>query len=320
MATNTGRIIDISGRVLTKLRDEATAHDLPITLLPDGIEVETTYGTISAFREGQIIHLSLSSVRSGDLTVLRDAVHQHLDAGVSVEWRDLPRGMPENLHILRGYSVTELSPAFLRLRLVGNVGPLGEGGFHIRLVSPANGTHRWPEIGANGQTVWPDDMPLPHRPVYTITDWTDEMVTIDIFRHSTGRTSHWVEALQPGDEVGLMGPGGSGMPEAKHLSLWGDETALPAILRIIRDAPTDTDGTATLLVPSAADIRPVDTKKFRLNWLFRDRGEDLLFALDGPHPDAFFWFAADRAQVQNARTFAERLNLPKKKRFIAAYW
>ncbi|PJI84318.1 NADPH-dependent ferric siderophore reductase [Yoonia maricola] len=323
MATNTGHIFDGSGRVLAVLRAEAAAHDLPLTILSDGIEVTTTYGSISARQDGKTVHLSLTSARPGDLTVLRDAIHQHLDADVHVEWRNLPHGMPENLHILQVHSVTQISPAFLRLRLVGDVAPLIAGGFHIRLISPARGMQRWPQIGTDGHTIWPDDMPLPHRPVYTIAASADDTVMIDVFRHATGRTLRWIAALQPGDEVGVMGPGGSGMPKTKHLSLWGDETALPAILRIIRDAPADMHGAATILVPSNADIRTVENAQFRVKWLLRDDQDHLIRALKSGYQDAldtFLWCAADGAQVQAARIFADQLNIPKDRRHIAAYW
>ena len=86
---------------------------------------------------------------------------------------------------------------------------------------------------ANGRTRWPEGADALHRPVYTVAAQQDDWLDFDIFRHDGSPTCDWAEAARPGDTVGVIGPGGGWCPEAPRLWLFGDETALPAIARML---------------------------------------------------------------------------------------
>ena len=57
----------------------------------------------------------------------------------------------------------------------------------------------------------------------------------------------------PGDPVGILGPGGGEGPVADWVVLAGDETALPAIGRILEELPSDARGVAIVEVADARE-------------------------------------------------------------------
>ncbi|WP_026459251.1 siderophore-interacting protein [Schaalia vaccimaxillae] len=91
-------------------------------------------------------------------------------------------------------------------------------------------------------------------------------VDVDMVRHGiVGPASRWIESAQAGDEVVLLGPdsrweGISGgidfVPPARTGAylIGGDETAAPAIARILEDLPASATGIAVVEMPSQADV------------------------------------------------------------------
>ena len=57
-----------------------------------------------------------------------------------------------------------------------------------------------------------------------------------------GPTAEWALAVEPGEEVGLLGPAGGWMPDNEDILLAGDETAVPAIARIAQQLPANATG------------------------------------------------------------------------------
>jgi NADPH-dependent ferric siderophore reductase len=121
-------------------------------------------------------------------------------------------------------------------------------------------------------------------------------VVIDFVLHLapglTGPAALWASAATVGDELLLIGPrrgrtGGGGIEfapgDARRILLAGDETAAPAIARILEDVSRETLGTAFLEVPRAEDILPIAAPPgFDVRWLVRgDRahGEVLIPAV-----------------------------------------
>ncbi len=83
----------------------------------------------------------------------------------------------------------------------------------------------------------------------------------------SGPASRWADAAAVGQELFVIGPrrgaAGHGGAEyepgtASSVVLAGDETAAPAIARILEDAPRDLRGVAFIEVPSADDVLTID--------------------------------------------------------------
>ncbi|PCE15476.1 siderophore-interacting protein [Microbacterium sp. SZ1] len=84
----------------------------------------------------------------------------------------------------------------------------------------------------------------------------------------SGPASRWADAAAVGQELFIVGPR-RGIPASAHggaefepgtaasVVLAGDETAAPAIARILEDAPRDLRGCAFIEVPSADDVLPI---------------------------------------------------------------
>ncbi|CAM3985384.1 ATP-binding cassette domain-containing protein [Helcobacillus massiliensis] len=106
-------------------------------------------------------------------------------------------------------------------------------------------------------------------------------IVIDVVRHIGGRASEFLQSVQVGDTVEILGPnrhvvgpdwaGIAFRPgDARHLLLAGDETAAPAILSILEALPASFTGDALIEVPDSADEMPVMTRSaVRVQWLVR---------------------------------------------------
>ncbi|WP_435108502.1 siderophore-interacting protein [Nocardiopsis synnemataformans] len=120
----------------------------------------------------------------------------------------------------------------------------------------------------------PDDL-RPHVRNYTVRRFDAEALEMDIefvAHGDEGPASAWALAARPGDELGLYPEGIYYLPpeEADWHLLVGDESAVPALLSILEQAPADLRGQAYLEVPCDDDIRPVTAPAgVEVHWLPR---------------------------------------------------
>nr|WP_275585953.1 siderophore-interacting protein [Geodermatophilus sabuli] len=113
--------------------------------------------------------------------------------------------------------------------------------------------------------------------------------------------------------------------------LAGDETALPAISRILAEAAPSTAGVALVEVAGAAERQPVPAPAgVEVRWLHRDGtppGEgtllaDAVAALDRPPgDDVFAWVAAESGAVRAIRAdLRGRWGLGRAQHHAIGYW
>lgn len=122
-------------------------------------------------------------------------------------------------------------------------------------------------------------LPKASRPVirnYTVREHRDGELDVDLVVHGTvGVAGPWAAALPVGDPVALIdqGCGYRAVEGASRVILAGDETAMPAVLGILRDLPSETTGTAVIEVSDPADRqegpKPAGVE---LAWVTRDAG------------------------------------------------
>lgn len=199
--------------------------------------------------------------------------------------------------------VERLSPAFVRVVLESPAFvDLGREGFdtRLKLVFPASvpgPTGEFPSAAGTPEAwyeAWqamPDEVRPPIR-TYTVRDVVDEgssrLLVVDLVVHEgpaekLGPACRWALAAAPGDEVQVIAPhrqaigyGGTEFQpgERRELLLVGDETAVPAITRILADLEPGFHGRVFLEVPSAADILAVDVPDhFEVTWVARNGAE-----------------------------------------------
>ncbi|MDO5067863.1 MAG: siderophore-interacting protein [Propionibacteriaceae bacterium] len=194
--------------------------------------------------------------------------------------------------------VQRLSPGFARITFstppgFGGAGPVWDQRLKVLLPGSA-GVFR--HEGDDWYEAW-SALPEAERGVmrtYSIRSLTQTArcatVVVDFVLHTTpetaqgasGPASEWAASATVGDQVCLVGPSGEGERVgvefapggADRLVLAGDETAAPAMARILEDLPRDALGVALIEVPTAADQLPIDAPSgFEVAWLPRDGAE-----------------------------------------------
>lgn len=213
--------------------------------------------------------------------------------------------------------VERLSPAFVRIWFAGpDLAEFGNPGEtfdqRIKVIFPPAG-ERLPEL-AEGADWWQQWQALPEAErgamrTYSIRDIAgtgpSTQVAVDFVLHPphggpsthgihSGPACRWASEAKPGDRVLLVGPrrgepwgGVEFRPSgARAVLLAGDETAVPAISRILADLEPGMTGHVFLEVPSQDDILPLEAPAgFELHWLPRDvAGADS----ESPQPQAGF--------------------------------
>ncbi|AKE40395.1 siderophore-interacting protein [Corynebacterium kutscheri] len=184
----------------------------------------------------------------------------------------------------------EISPHFRRITFTGasEIGPaVPVRDQRIKLIIP--GTAGLSQlVGEDWFSTWRSLDPASRgfMRTYSIRDLrrqADE-IDIDFVLHpgSPGPASSWAETAKIGDQLLIIAPDrdddtGAGIEfapgRARQVFLFGDETAVPAIARIIADWPAGLYGTAFAEVPDAADIQEFDCPDtLTLNWLVRPAG------------------------------------------------
>jgi NADPH-dependent ferric siderophore reductase len=192
---------------------------------------------------------------------------------------------------------------------------------------------RWPRVAKDGRIVWPDGAHGVSLRSYTARrqDPSAAQVEIDFVLHGDGPAAAWAGAAAPGALLGVAGAGALGDRPAGHLLLAGDETALPAIGRILSTAPDTARGVALLEVAGPAEEQALSAPAgIVVRWLHRGDtapGESTLLieavaALDRPEgDDVFAWVAAESAAVRAIRAdLRGRWGLGRAQHHAIGYW
>jgi NADPH-dependent ferric siderophore reductase len=159
-------------------------------------------------------------------------------------------------------------------------------------------------------------------------------IDIDIVLHEGDETPGATFALeaQAGDMVGMTGPGGAELHDARWTVLAGDETALPAIARVPEEVPVDRVVIVFIEIAEDAERQEIASRaKLELHWLSRDERPaarttlltDAIRAL--PFPDderpKFVWVGCEHASMHEIRKLVRKEHvLERGSSLIAAYW
>ncbi|AGT10277.1 siderophore-interacting protein [Paracoccus aminophilus] len=316
------------GPIETALRAEAAAHALD---LHEGhgrsIWCELPEGEFGAKKRGEGTLFFARAHQPGDLPALQARLAALTDAPLRWISPDDAGALPPNVSLATVESLRPIGAHFWRLRLrsTGLDRLAQSDSLHFRLLLPPKGEAApdWPRIGANGQTVWPSGAKALHRPPYTTRaiDPAEGWIETDIFRHDGGRISDWAAQARPGETVGLAGPAGGGVPDAPELVLAGDETAYPAIARILEARAGQATG-HVWLIGASHDYPLPRPEGFEITHLPGDPAAlaEALRRLT-PAPDRFFWMAAERAVISALRTVVlDELGVDAKRTHLSAYW
>jgi NADPH-dependent ferric siderophore reductase len=190
-----------------------------------------------------------------------------------------------------------VSPAFVRVTLESPAFvDLGSQGFDTRLkmVFPGR-TGQLPKIPASSEDWYANWLAMPEPTkspmrTYTVRDVLEEdgarLLVVDLVVHEhgpQGPACRWALAARPGDAIQVIGPhrasaayGGTEFDpgERRNLLVVGDETAVPAVTRILADLGPTYTGHAVLEVPSAEDILSFGVPRdIQVTWVVRQNAE-----------------------------------------------
>ncbi|MGI6246327.1 MAG: DUF2218 domain-containing protein [Pseudochelatococcus sp.] len=314
--------------LLNRLCDHLAEH-VPVERLGDGALFRADYGTARVEIAGDALTVALESGDDTGLSFLKLIVAEHVleFAGgqePAIRWTGDGRAAGEPLPYFREMrvaSVTHVTPRMRRIVLSGeDLGRFATGGLHVRLLFPPPGpaAPQWPVCGEDGRPQWPQGAARPAARVYTIRhiDVRKGEVAIDMMLHGDGHGhdapgAGFARHARPGDIVGMTGPGGSVIGEARRYIMLGDETALPAIARQLETLPAHAEVAAFVEVADAAEEQPLTSAaRLDLRWLHRD-GTGLLERALRDHPwlgdggePPFIWAGCEHAQARAIRRFA----------------
>ncbi|MBJ7478792.1 siderophore-interacting protein [Rhodococcus erythropolis] len=140
---------------------------------------------------------------------------------------------------------------------------------------------------------------------------------VDFVVHGSGVATAWARGAGPGDRMHIAGPSVSqGLPEdCEHLLVVGDETALPAIARLLEGLPADTRGQVFVEIANSAHIQSVrELPGVSVTWLPREGAEpgttslllDAVTAAEWCDARVFAWLAGEQATVRSLRRYLIR--------------
>lgn len=232
-------------------------------------------------------------------------------------------------------AVTAVTPAVRRVTLSAAADVVAAAGPTLTLLVPRVGDRspQWPDVARDGRIVWPQGSHGVSMRRYTARrqDPAAGEVDIDFVLHGDGPAAAWAAAATVGDVLGVASSAPLGDAPADWLLLVGDETALPAIGRILDAAAPGTRGVALVEVAGPEEEQPLPAPPgVTVRWLHRDGAEpgvgnrlaDAVAALEPPGgDDVFAWVAAESAAVRAVRAdLRARWGLRRSRHHAIGYW
>ncbi|WP_018544245.1 siderophore-interacting protein [Streptomyces sp. LaPpAH-108] len=195
--------------------------------------------------------------------------------------------------------------------------------------------HRDPVLPVQGEaklTVPKDPRPLSRA--YTVRRWDLEAgeLDVDFVQHGVGVGTTWAYRTRPGERIHLSGPRMSkAFPVgADWWLVAGDDTALPAIGRLLDELPSD--ARAQVFIEIAEEAHRQELRELPgvdVTWLVRSgatagTASPLTEAVRGTQwwpGQAFVWLAGEHTAVRDIRRhLVEDRGVPKEDIDFAGYW
>lgn len=328
---------------LAKVAESFDALNLPSEALPDGRRLLLSVGQATLRIAGEQVVVRAEAADLEGLASLKNIVvfqmeRLTVDEALDVVWTGdgaALREMP-NFRVLRVVRAVPVTPHMRRLTLTGaDIARFDAAAIHVRLVIPEPGQPpSWPTLGANGRPAWAKDTVRPALRTYTLrrVDLAAREIDVDFVVHGdAGPGTRFARRAAAGDPVGMIGPGGGAAPVAAWNLFVGDETALPAIGRMLERLPATARGLALIEVADAAERQElVHPPGVELRWLCRDgipAGQsellrDAALAVPLPDtPDLFAWAGCEFATFRALRThWRDVWKLERDQHLAVSYW
>ncbi|WP_138465788.1 siderophore-interacting protein [Poseidonocella sp. HB161398] len=324
--------------LLERVAREMREHGREPQAVPGGLRLEGQGARVEMDLQGEAFRIRIAADDNMAVQRVRGAVIHMLDHAVEglsdrMDWQGGPEpgGLPPNVIFATVEGVSRIGANFLRVRLRSDaMETFAEGGMHFRLLLPPEGrAPAWPVVDERGRTVWARGEDALHTPAYTFVDLEpgEGWMSFDLYEHEGSYATDWARRVAPGAEVGLSGPGGGDFPPGDWILMGGDETALPAIRRILAQSGEGRCGHVFLETGDPGDRVPLEVPPgITVTWLARGEGPDLLeamsaVALPPAGESRYVWLAAERRLVRRAKAhFRDTQGLAGAEGYFSAYW
>lgn len=329
--------------VMDRLREEHGEDEIA-TGIENQWEFHTYYGRLQATLDSERVSIRVLADDETRLSYMKMAVAghiaEHLGSTRGIRWQGdgVSGGTPTFFREVTVVSSEQVTPHLQRLRFrAGDLARFATGGLHMRLLLPPRDRRPvWPTVGEDGLLVWPSGEDALVVRIYTIRrinvaeGWFD----VDFVLHAGDDTpaATFAQTATPGTVIGMIGPGGGGVPEDRNLLLFGDDTAIPAIARILESIAPETRADVFLEVDGAGDELPLASgDNISVRWLHRDGQEPgtaglLSKALKDIDPaglpdDFYVWAACEFGDFHEIRTHVRKQwGLNRERHMVVSYW
>lgn len=308
------------------------------------LEFSDARARFSPTDDGTLVDVEANSLES--LYFVRVAVASHIlefaePAAPTIVWSgdggELAR--PPNFQILRVIDLKDVTPHMRRISFHGdNVARFaGMNALHLNVLCqhPDLAAPQWPTVGSNGLAQWEDPVRRPSLRKYTVRslDVATGRLDIDFVLHAdAGPGAALAETTQIGAEIGVIGPGGGGLVDADWYLFAGDETALPAIARMLEHLPAQARGRAFIEVADKDEVQPLGVQAgVEVTWLYRNGAAagttSLLIdavrssVLPDDGSSVYVWAGCEFATFRRIRSYCRtELGLKKDEHLVVSYW
>lgn len=326
--------------IATRLADRAAVEWTPAGAVLDS----PRFGRMALAADGGLLVIACACATPSALSHAKmaaaDAIARHAGPDhPAFAWTGADAGS-RVLPFFREMTVASAHPVTPRMRrvvLAGDAAHFDAASLHMRvLIPPAGRPPVWPHADEAGRMVWPKGADALVPRIYTVRalDRARGEIALDVALHDGASTpgADWARGARPGDRVGLLGPGGAPFVPAAFNLFAGDETALPAIARMLEALPADTRAVARIEVEDAGEEQPLRSPAaLDLRWLHRSGApagtsgliEAAVRAVTiPPDPSGVRVFAGcEQATARRLRAHLVReAGLDKSRMSIAAYW
>lgn len=240
----------------------------PLEETAQGTRLAHTFGRIAVETQASGLDISLDADDRTSLAYLQLSIShrlQSLEKGIELPWDsdNRPGMLLPYFRKMQVVSTHNLTPSMRRVRLAGeDLERFSRNGLHMRLLFPPAGSASpsWPQIGRNGDAVWPDDENRPVARVYTIRtiDVAAGLIDVDMVLHEGDAYpgAGWAARAKPGDIVGMTGPGGAKPRTPPRWCFWAMKPPCPPSAAFWKDC-------RRRRTPSCASRSPVRRRSSR---------------------------------------------------------
>lgn len=325
--------------LLSHMEEHAT-----VNFTDEGAIIASPFGTVQLCRQADGLSVAVRSASVEILAMIKVFIAEHVFefAGetASIVWSGdtAPTRYPAHFHRLIVTDLFDVTPRMRRITFsCERAAAFADGaGYHVRLLLPPDRSNPiWPSMGAGGRLTWPGGKDALVNRVYTIrdVDVSAGQVEIDFVLHDVpGPAAKWAANARRGDPVGILGPSGGRVEPADRYLIVGDETALPAISRILGDLPAASRGVAFIEVQNKPEIQQISgPADLEIRWLLRESAppgttsllQDAVMTFLEPsgQETCFAWISCEFTACNAIRTYLREMwQAPKGSYLATSYW